>query len=258
MRCDCGRRHEDVPCRQYQQELRERAGGKPLPLGRLPTLPCDDTCERDKRLRGLAEAMGLRRDHQYHQETFWAPEIFAAARRRPLADIVAWERQLHTFLQGDKPNLLLNLKARERDFVRELAVYYGIDGTALEKSLYLTKSSASAVPTPLLSAALQTAGYDPAAQVTQRLQRTPGCALVLDPLPPSAREAEVREHLRGYLGKYALRWHSPTTCVVLFHTNGLREDALQALKKAKCPYAAAPFTAAAFPEVYRALFDGTA
>jgi len=34
--------------------------------------------------------------------TFWAPEIFAAARRRPLADIVAWERQLHTFLQGDK------------------------------------------------------------------------------------------------------------------------------------------------------------
>jgi len=234
-----------------------------------------------------------------------------------------------------QPNLLLNLKARERDFVRELAVYYGIDGTALEKSLYLTKSPdqratrgvvgpqcpggggipdysclpgaasgqpslvpsracalwpspfgppprgvASAVPTPLLSAALQTAGYDPAAQVTQRLQRTPGCALVLDPLPPgrgrpppllarrgdgkevgerwpcsswyhsrqgvllatdsrcdegqapsqgppggSAREAEVREHLRGYLGKYALRWHSPTTCVVLFHTNGLREDA---------------------------------
>jgi len=41
-------------------------------------------------------------------------------------------------------------------------------------------------------------------------------------------------------------------------SGGGRGAALQALKKAKCPYAAAPFTAAAFPEVYRALFDGTA
>lgn len=41
-------------------------------------------------------------------------------------------------------------------------------------------------------------------------------------------------------------------------SGGGRDAALQALKKAKCPYAAAPFTAAAFPEVYRALFDGTA
>ena len=102
MKCACGRKEEAMPCMKYQKLLRERAGKRhSLALDALPTLDCDAACAGEARLRGLAEAVGVRRDHQWQPDSVWAPELLETAKRRQ-ADVRALERVLHEFLEGPK------------------------------------------------------------------------------------------------------------------------------------------------------------
>eukprot|EP01062_Namystynia_karyoxenos_P055838 TRINITY_DN4684_c7_g1_i1.p1 TRINITY_DN4684_c7_g1~~TRINITY_DN4684_c7_g1_i1.p1 ORF type:complete len:1346 (+),score=331.80 TRINITY_DN4684_c7_g1_i1:93-4040(+) len=243
--CACGRLNGTMPCHQYYAKMRKEAG-KRGGLGLMtPTLACDGSCARAKRLESIAGALGVPAEGSAREggafgtplstppkRFVYSQALWDAARRQP-DHVRTVEQRFAELLQSKESTLMLPAMHKDkRAVVHELAAYWDFDCRAVDpephRSCVLSKKPSSRQPVPslcefakerghTLSDGSMTAISEPDELAQSQLSRAPECGVVFLDLPPSATDSEFGRLLRPLAGRWiGLRQGAKHFCAVFF------------------------------------------
>lgn len=171
MACDCGVQQLTMPCGTFLKRLAEHR--QKAESDQPFIVACNDDCLYESRLN-ILKSISKKSDGRA-TKCIYSLKLWSAASKQ--ADVVqAVEERLCDFLKSRDQTLMLpSMKIEKRAIVHELCFYFHIQSESHDeepnRTVLLTKNVRSAVPNPLLSAAVKNASLDPNDYVASVLRR---------------------------------------------------------------------------------------
>jgi hypothetical protein len=166
--------------------------------------------------------------------TYYSVKLWDAAKNS--TDVVQYtERVFAEFLSSSDQHLLLpKMNKDRRAIIHELAQFYGIQTTSLpgppdKKSVDLSKTAATHIPSPKLSEAIKNDELDPR-KLLKDAELFPNRVLVFDDCS-EAQFPSIYYAIRNHIGSFVLSFDGKKESIAVFTNEKLLSEAYSTLRR---------------------------